>query len=263
MDPSDIFSAWYGKNGPQNYGSWVNEPFHDLARGRSDSAPDVEDGAGRTAVQRRDHRPDRVTHVEEVARLPGKRRQLAPRQHRFQLRHREAGGRERGADDVEDAEDGGRKAGAAHRLLLVGAGVERGVVARRERLVLRRVAPRLGRRAVERRVGEVHEVRDRRLARRLHECPDAPGRDRKERRVHDHVGARLGEERRGERTVCQVPARDARPGMASQPRGPLLLHRAPVAGVVEDVRDQHVLSFGQERLGERGSEESGASRDED
>jgi peptide/nickel transport system substrate-binding protein len=31
MDPSDIFSAWYGKGGPQNYGSWVNEPFHTLA----------------------------------------------------------------------------------------------------------------------------------------------------------------------------------------------------------------------------------------
>jgi ABC-type oligopeptide transport system substrate-binding subunit len=31
MDPSDIFSAWYGKGGPQNYGGWVNEPFHDLA----------------------------------------------------------------------------------------------------------------------------------------------------------------------------------------------------------------------------------------
>src|SRR5882724_11677200 len=31
MDPSDIFSAWYGKDGPQNYGSWVNEPFHTLA----------------------------------------------------------------------------------------------------------------------------------------------------------------------------------------------------------------------------------------
>ena len=31
MDPSDIFSAWYGKGGPQNYGSWVNEPFHALA----------------------------------------------------------------------------------------------------------------------------------------------------------------------------------------------------------------------------------------
>jgi len=31
MDPSDIFSAWYGKGGPQNYGTWVNEPFHALA----------------------------------------------------------------------------------------------------------------------------------------------------------------------------------------------------------------------------------------
>ena len=24
MDPSDIFSAWYGKDGPQNYSSWNN-----------------------------------------------------------------------------------------------------------------------------------------------------------------------------------------------------------------------------------------------
>jgi ABC-type transport system substrate-binding protein len=31
MDPSDIFSAWYGKNGPQNYSRWTNEAFHDLA----------------------------------------------------------------------------------------------------------------------------------------------------------------------------------------------------------------------------------------
>ena len=31
MDPSDIFSAWYGKNGPQNYSRWTNETFHDLA----------------------------------------------------------------------------------------------------------------------------------------------------------------------------------------------------------------------------------------
>jgi ABC-type oligopeptide transport system substrate-binding subunit len=31
MDPSDIFSAWYGKNGPQNYSRWTNAPFHDLA----------------------------------------------------------------------------------------------------------------------------------------------------------------------------------------------------------------------------------------
>jgi ABC-type transport system substrate-binding protein len=32
MDPSDYFEAWYGKNGPQNYGSWTNEQFHTLAR---------------------------------------------------------------------------------------------------------------------------------------------------------------------------------------------------------------------------------------
>ncbi|HZO39569.1 MAG TPA: ABC transporter substrate-binding protein, partial [Methylomirabilota bacterium] len=31
MDPSDIFSAWYGKNGPQNYSRWTNAAFHDLA----------------------------------------------------------------------------------------------------------------------------------------------------------------------------------------------------------------------------------------
>src|SRR5438046_9264677 len=31
MDPSDVFSAWYGKRGPQNYGRWVNEPSHALA----------------------------------------------------------------------------------------------------------------------------------------------------------------------------------------------------------------------------------------
>ena len=24
MDPSDIFSAWYGKDGPQNYSRWTN-----------------------------------------------------------------------------------------------------------------------------------------------------------------------------------------------------------------------------------------------
>jgi ABC-type transport system substrate-binding protein len=31
MDPSDIFSAWYGKNGPQNYSRWTNPAFHDVA----------------------------------------------------------------------------------------------------------------------------------------------------------------------------------------------------------------------------------------
>jgi ABC-type transport system substrate-binding protein len=32
MDPSDIFSAWYGKGGPQNYSRWTNAAFHDLAQ---------------------------------------------------------------------------------------------------------------------------------------------------------------------------------------------------------------------------------------
>src|SRR5204862_1595142 len=36
MYPSDIFSAWYGKNGPQNYGGWGSEPLRDLAS-RSDN----------------------------------------------------------------------------------------------------------------------------------------------------------------------------------------------------------------------------------
>jgi peptide/nickel transport system substrate-binding protein len=31
MDPSDYFTAWYGKDGPQNYSSWTNPAFHDLA----------------------------------------------------------------------------------------------------------------------------------------------------------------------------------------------------------------------------------------
>jgi peptide/nickel transport system substrate-binding protein len=31
MDPSDYFSAWYGKDGPQNYSRWTNPVFHDLA----------------------------------------------------------------------------------------------------------------------------------------------------------------------------------------------------------------------------------------
>jgi len=32
MDPSDYFTAWYGKDGPQNYSNWTNPGFHDLAR---------------------------------------------------------------------------------------------------------------------------------------------------------------------------------------------------------------------------------------
>ena len=31
MDPSDNFTAWYGKGGPQNYSRWTNPAFHDLA----------------------------------------------------------------------------------------------------------------------------------------------------------------------------------------------------------------------------------------
>jgi peptide/nickel transport system substrate-binding protein len=31
MDPSDYFTAWYGKDGPQNYSRWTNPAFHDLA----------------------------------------------------------------------------------------------------------------------------------------------------------------------------------------------------------------------------------------
>ena len=30
MDPSDYFTAWYGKDGPQNYSYWTNPAFHDL-----------------------------------------------------------------------------------------------------------------------------------------------------------------------------------------------------------------------------------------
>src|SRR5262245_57461947 len=32
MDPSDYFTAWYGANGPQNYGGWNNEQFQALAK---------------------------------------------------------------------------------------------------------------------------------------------------------------------------------------------------------------------------------------
>jgi peptide/nickel transport system substrate-binding protein len=30
MDPSDYFTAWYGKDGPQNYSRWTNPAFHDI-----------------------------------------------------------------------------------------------------------------------------------------------------------------------------------------------------------------------------------------
>ena len=32
MDPSDYFTAWYGKDGPQNYAGWTNEQFHSLVK---------------------------------------------------------------------------------------------------------------------------------------------------------------------------------------------------------------------------------------
>jgi peptide/nickel transport system substrate-binding protein len=30
MDPSDYFTAWYGKDGPQNYSRWSNKEFQEL-----------------------------------------------------------------------------------------------------------------------------------------------------------------------------------------------------------------------------------------
>jgi len=32
MDPSDYFTSWYGKDGPQNYSGWSNEQFHALTK---------------------------------------------------------------------------------------------------------------------------------------------------------------------------------------------------------------------------------------
>jgi peptide/nickel transport system substrate-binding protein len=49
MDPSDIFSAWYGKNGPQNYSRWTNAPFHDLA---SQIERELDDNKRRTMVRK-------------------------------------------------------------------------------------------------------------------------------------------------------------------------------------------------------------------
>lgn len=48
MDPSDYFSAWYGKDGPQNYSSWTNPAFHDLAR---QIERELDDGKRRTMVR--------------------------------------------------------------------------------------------------------------------------------------------------------------------------------------------------------------------
>jgi len=49
MDPSDIFSAWYGKDGPQNYSRWTNAPFHDLA---SQIERELDDNKRRTMVRK-------------------------------------------------------------------------------------------------------------------------------------------------------------------------------------------------------------------
>ena len=49
MDPSDIFSAWYGKNGPQNYSRWTNAAFHDLA---SQIERETDDNRRKTMVQK-------------------------------------------------------------------------------------------------------------------------------------------------------------------------------------------------------------------
>jgi ABC-type transport system substrate-binding protein len=49
MDPSDIFSAWYGKEGPQNYSRWTNAPFHDLA---SQIEREIDDNKRKTMVRK-------------------------------------------------------------------------------------------------------------------------------------------------------------------------------------------------------------------
>jgi ABC-type transport system substrate-binding protein len=49
MDPSDIFSAWYGKDGPQNYSRWTNAAFHDLA---GQIERETDDGRRRTMVRK-------------------------------------------------------------------------------------------------------------------------------------------------------------------------------------------------------------------
>ena len=49
MDPSDIFSAWYGKDGPQNYSRWTNASFHDLA---AQIERELDDGKRRAMVRK-------------------------------------------------------------------------------------------------------------------------------------------------------------------------------------------------------------------
>jgi peptide/nickel transport system substrate-binding protein len=48
MDPSDYFTAWYGKDGPQNYSFWTNEHFHGLAR---QIEREVDEGKRKTTVR--------------------------------------------------------------------------------------------------------------------------------------------------------------------------------------------------------------------
>jgi ABC-type oligopeptide transport system substrate-binding subunit len=48
MDPSDYFSAWYGKDGPLNYSQWTNEQFHALAR---QIESELDEGKRRTMVR--------------------------------------------------------------------------------------------------------------------------------------------------------------------------------------------------------------------
>jgi peptide/nickel transport system substrate-binding protein len=49
MDPSDIFSAWYGKDGPQNYSRWTNPAFHDIA---SQVERELDDSKRKTLVRK-------------------------------------------------------------------------------------------------------------------------------------------------------------------------------------------------------------------
>jgi ABC-type transport system substrate-binding protein len=49
MDPSDIFSAWYGKDGPQNYSRWTNPAFHDIA---SQVERELDDNKRRSLVRK-------------------------------------------------------------------------------------------------------------------------------------------------------------------------------------------------------------------
>ena len=41
MDPSDYFTAWYGKDGPQNYSRWTNEQFTPSPEHRAGGGPDT------------------------------------------------------------------------------------------------------------------------------------------------------------------------------------------------------------------------------